>query len=316
MTDPEECLVSIVTPTFNRRELLERTLKSVRGQTHERLEHIVVDGGSRDGTVELLQRYESSYRLKWASGPDAGMYDAINKGFARASGEILGYLNSDDLYFPWTIDTVVETFKAHPEADFVFGDALNVSEGNGRIRVRWQAPFDLDTVRRVSYMTQPAVFWRKRAMADQGSFDETLRYVADCDYFMRAGRHHRFVKVDEFLAIERDHAGTLRETQAAALGDELKRVRRRYVRLSGVRHHLMAVRDLARMAVWRRRYWLAFSIAYARPFGVDRRWSRILAADRLRIRPAAAILQHLPGAGLSFRDRVLAPDVTWLEPVE
>src|SRR5690349_9655830 len=104
-------LVSIVTPSLNRVDLIESTLRSVRSQSYPNVEHIVVDGGSTDGTLEVLRRYEGTYGLRWMSEPDQGMYDAINKGLAMARGEILAYLNTDDLYLPWTIDTVVSTFR-------------------------------------------------------------------------------------------------------------------------------------------------------------------------------------------------------------
>ena len=93
-------LFSIVTPTLNRRELLEWTLRSIRGQSYPDLEHVVVDGGSTDGTLALLAEFEGTYPLRWISEPDGGMYNAINKGLRMASGDILAYLNSDDLYFP------------------------------------------------------------------------------------------------------------------------------------------------------------------------------------------------------------------------
>ena len=108
---PDQTLVSIVTPTLDRVDLLRHTIESVKRQTHANLEHIIVDGGSTDGTLELLTRYEGSYPMRWVSEPDDGMYQAINKGLRSASGDILAYLNSDDLYFPWTVDTVVEALR-------------------------------------------------------------------------------------------------------------------------------------------------------------------------------------------------------------
>ena len=115
-------LVSIVTPSLNRADLIESTLRSVRSQSYPHVEHIVVDGGSTDGTLAVLRRYEGTYGLRWISEPDHGMYSAINKGLAMARGQVLAYLNSDDLYFPWTVETVVAAFRSHPEADLVHGD--------------------------------------------------------------------------------------------------------------------------------------------------------------------------------------------------
>ena len=132
-------LVSIVTPTLNRRRLLEATLESVRGQSYPNIEHIVVDGGSTDGTIELLRSFGSTYNLKWISESDDGMYAAINKGLRLASGTILAYLNSDDTYLPWTIETVAREFERHRSGGFVFGDAINVSD-SGHWRLILQPP--------------------------------------------------------------------------------------------------------------------------------------------------------------------------------
>src|SRR5512143_842563 len=123
--------VSIVTPTLNQARFLRRTLDSVRAQTYPVSEHIVVDGGSTDGTLDILAREGERPALQWTSGPDGGMYEAVNKGLAMASGEILGYLASDDVYLPWTIEAVVEAFAARPTVDIVFGDGITIEEESG-----------------------------------------------------------------------------------------------------------------------------------------------------------------------------------------
>ena len=102
--------ISIVTPTFNSEEYLETCILSIRNQHYENLEHIIVDGGSTDSTLEIIRKYELDYPLRWISEPDDGMYDAINKGFSMSSGDILAWLNSDDFYFPWTCEVVAGTF--------------------------------------------------------------------------------------------------------------------------------------------------------------------------------------------------------------
>ena len=226
-------LVSIVTPTLDRVEFLRRTTTSITQQTYPNIEHIVIDGGSTDGTQKMLAQLEREYALRWLSEPDDGMYSAINKGLGMARGDIVAYLNSDDLYFPWSVEVVVAAFEAHPEADFVYGDALSVDDETGRQQPYWMYPPNADYLKRVGIIAQPSVFWRRSAMEALGPFDESLKYVADCDYWMRATASHTFVKVNEFLSVERDHTGTIRESQAPILWPELDMVRSRYVKLSG-----------------------------------------------------------------------------------
>jgi glycosyltransferase involved in cell wall biosynthesis len=307
-------LVSIVTPTMNRRDLLEWTLRSVRGQSYPNLEHIVVDGGSTDGTLELLEAYEPTYRMRWISEPDRGMYEAINKGLRMADGEVLAYVNSDDLYFPWTLDVVVDAFERHPTAGFVYGDALSVDDETGRQRMYWQPPFDLDLIRRLGFLAQPTVFWRKRVFEAEGNFDETLRYVADCDYWMRAGGRWNFVKINEVLAVERDHRFTLRESGMDALMAELEGVRSRYVSLEGPRHQAAVRRHHLRAKAWKRVFWIAFALQASIPKRLRRGpWARFLATGTTRLIAPRLIQLLLPGQG-DIRDQVMAPSRYWLEP--
>jgi glycosyltransferase involved in cell wall biosynthesis len=288
-------LVSIVTPTLNRAKLLESTLRSVRGQTYVNVEHIVIDGGSSDGTVELLARYAPTYGLRWSSARDSGMYSAINAGLRAAKGEIVAYLNSDDLYFPWTVEVVVDAFQQRGDADFVYGDALAVDEKTGRQLLYWMLPFDLDYIRRVGFLVQPTVFWRRRVFESEGDFDESLRYVADCDYWMRTGARRRFVKIPEFLAIERDHAGTLRESAAGALAAELGSVRSRYVSLEGPEHDRRVAEHERRLYRWWRRYSFGLFVQSLVPRFIRRGpWARTLNSGSLHLRRAPLIVRALP----------------------
>lgn len=307
-------LVSIVTPTFDRAELLQHTLASVRRQTYSDIEYIVVDGGSTDRTIDLLRQAESSHhRLRWISEPDEGMYYAINKGLGMATGDILAYLNSDDLYFPWTIEAVVEAFRKHPEADFIFGDALAIDEATGATQVYWLRPFDLDFVRREGFLAQPAVFWRRRAWESLGPFDIRFKYVADCAYWMSAGQNYRFQKINEFLAVERNHAGTLRESLGLKVWPELRRLRESHVRLSGERHERM----LRRHRVTERYYFRLYTMTLLFQSIVPRRlrrgpWSRTLAAglEFDRVRAALSLVPRL-GHRLSGGN-VFSPAPQWL----
>jgi len=305
----------VITPTLNRAGLLEQTLRSVLAQTYPHVEHIVIDGGSFDSTLDVLRKYAPTYDLKWESGPDNSMYEAINRGMRKATGEIVAYLNSDDLYFPWTIGTVVESFAARPRADFVYGDALNIDDESGTIRVIWQPPFSVDYVRRVGFLVQPTVFWRRRVTLPGDPFDTSLKYVADCDFWMRAGTTHRFAKVDEFLAIERDHRATLREANLPALLSELETVRCRYVTLEGAEHARRLASHRRRMALYRRYYWLRFVIASMTPSRLrGSSWANLLASGRLQFSRGRAAIAQLPRVGRYLLDDIVTPDRYWLEP--
>ena len=288
-------------------------MDSLRCQTFVDYEHIVVDGGSTDGSVELLKSMEGTYPLRWISEPDTGMYNAINKGLAMARGSILAYLNSDDLYFPWTLEVVVREFRRRPSVDFVYGDALSIDDETGVRRMYWQLPFHRDTVHRTGFLAQPTVFWRRRVAEAVGGFDESLRYVADCDYWMRAADRFRFHKVHEVLAVERDHRGTLRETESR-VWTELARVRSRYVRLAGWRHSLRHQRNLRRTQMLERLYSVAI-LCQSRMRRCSRRgpWAQFLAADETTF-DIRETLRSLVPRHYESRSRIMKPDRRWLEP--
>ncbi len=114
-------LVSIVTPSLNQGRFIQETILSVKDQTYPNIEHIIVDGGSTDGTLDIIKKYEGTYKMRWVSEPDSGQSDAINKGWRMAKGEILAYLNSDDTYMPWAVETAVELFSEHPDVAIIVG---------------------------------------------------------------------------------------------------------------------------------------------------------------------------------------------------
>ena len=275
----------------------------------------MVDGGSTDDTLDVLERYSKRYQLRWTREPDRGMYDAINKGLRQARGGILAYLNSDDLYFPWTLEAVVERFVREPETDLVFGDALTIEDQTGTQRVSWGWPFDLDYVRRAGFLVQPTVFWRRRVYEDLGPFDDTLKYVADCDYWMRAGTDHQFVKIHEFLAVERDHGATLRSSEREDLLRELHRVRSRYVTLSGGTHRRAMARHSVRVRLLYRVYWGRFTVKSLLPARLrGRSWRHILATGTASINVSRVAMLLLPRRGARHGWSLLRPSRFWLEP--
>ncbi len=180
--------ISVVTPSLNQAAYIRTTIASVLDQNYSDLEYIVVDGGSTDGTLEILKGFGG--RLRWISEPDRGQTDAINKGLRMASGDILAYLNADDLYLPGTLDRVAGYFSAHPEAGWVYGDCCLIDETGGPIGKLDAPSFDLPRmIYRAEYVPQPTVFWRHSAAAVIGEFDVSLRYTMDYDYFVRLGTY-------------------------------------------------------------------------------------------------------------------------------
>jgi glycosyltransferase involved in cell wall biosynthesis len=295
--------------------MLEWTMRSIRGQSYANVEHIIRDGASTDGTLAVLRDYERTYRMRWKSAPDAGMYHAINAGLREAKGEILAYLNSDDLYFPWTLQTVVDTFRRHPEADFVFGDVLAVDDQSGQQTFYWMPPFDLDFIRRSGFLAQAGVFWRRSAFEALGPFDESLRYVADCAYWMRAGERHHFRKVSEFLAIERNHGDTLRESTGGAVWTELDQVRARFVARSGWRNAVRLKRHALRRRLWHRAFLLALLLQLSLPARArGTSWRHFVDAAGGDINRRRLIARSIPFLGRRVKGEILTSSRRWLEP--
>jgi glycosyltransferase involved in cell wall biosynthesis len=179
-------LVSIVTPSFNKGPYIEETLLSVRNQTYPRIEHIVIDGGSTDETLSILKKHSSD--ISWISEPDKGQSDAINKGWRRAHGEIIAYLNADDTYLPDAVETAVNYFLKHPETRMIYGDGI-LSDEKGRFLANFSAgAFDLQNlVFCRDNILQPAVFLRKSVFETVGDVDVDLHLAMDLDYWIRTG---------------------------------------------------------------------------------------------------------------------------------
>ncbi|MGD8330443.1 MAG: glycosyltransferase family 2 protein [Acidobacteriota bacterium] len=260
----EAPLVTVVTPSLNQGDYIERNLTSVRRQTYRNVEHIVVDGGSHDTTLDTLRRHEGAYDLRWISEPDGGMYDAVNKGLRNGRGEIQAYLNTDDEYFPWTVQVAVDAFRRFPECGLVCGDALYIREPSGRGVPRFSPPFDLGMVRRTALLCQPTVFWRREVFEELDGFDATLRFVGDCDFWMRAGALYRVHKVEEILAIDAVRTEALRTRYKGQLMAELEGLRGRYGPREGPVYLVYSLADSWRQLVgmqWRFTMFTGMAIA-------------------------------------------------------
>jgi len=200
-------MVSIVTPSFNQAEFIEDTIRSVLEQDYPRLEYIVVDGGSTDGTIDILKKYNG--KIHWLSEPDQGQTNAINKGFLLGKGEVLGWINSDDFYLPGAIKTATTFLRNHPECMMVHGDC-QVVDSNGSIKlVRKTADFGLDKLIGVDTIAQPTVLFRRQVLKMIGLLNERLEYVFDWEFWVRMGIKNLKTKhIPIILAAFREHGGS------------------------------------------------------------------------------------------------------------
>ncbi|MGA8809792.1 MAG: glycosyltransferase family 2 protein [Thermoanaerobaculia bacterium] len=199
-------LVSIVTPSYQQGRFIERTLESVARQGGD-VEHIVMDGASTDGTVEILERWRD--RISFSSARDGGQTAAINAGIARARGEVLAYLNSDDVYYEGAVAAAIEAFERNPSADVVYGDAVHIDADDRIVGAYSTEEWSIDRLKLVCYLCQPAVFFRRRVIERFGPFDARLNYCMDYEYWLRLGmRGARFVHIPLRLAASRVHETT------------------------------------------------------------------------------------------------------------
>ncbi len=219
-------LVSVVTPSYNQAAFLAHTLRSVLGQDYPRVEYIVVDGGSTDGSVEVLRRYAP--RLAWwVSEPDAGQADALRKGFARARGDILAWLNSDDMYAPGAIAAAVRALQAHPRAGWVVGDALSIDAAGRPFHHHHGGPWALPALMTLHILPQPAVFFRRAAYEQAGGVDPSFRFLMDHHLWLRMARDWGPpVYVPQVWAFARYHPQAKNLAQAAGFGAEALRLAR------------------------------------------------------------------------------------------
>jgi glycosyltransferase involved in cell wall biosynthesis len=234
MTSGGQPLVSVITPVLNREEMIGRCLTSVAKQSHPRVEHIVVDGGSTDGTLDIVRSFERSHPIRWISGPDEGMYDAINKGLNLARGDVLAYVNSDDLYLPWSLEVAARSLSRG--SDIVYGDLAVTAERRvgRRFFIQYYPPFDRTHFTYEAALGQPSVFWTRSVIDRIGLFDASYELIGDCEYWLRAARsgltlHH----VKEVLAVQVEHGDTLRIRFPELLDQEWKTLRHTYAAWAG-----------------------------------------------------------------------------------
>jgi len=226
MSEPDAPIVSIITPCYNAAKFIEQTIESVLAQDYPRIEYIVMDAGSTDGTVEILKRYGQrvNQRVTWFSQPDRGAADAINRGFALSHGEIFTYLNADDAYLPGAVSTAVRSFQG----DVVYGNAWWIDEAGTRLAPYPVHDFDRELLARECFICQPASFIRREAFENIGGMDPDLTLTFDYELWMRMAKTYDLRRIEGTLALSRMHRSNKSLGQRAGVFRETFRILRRH----------------------------------------------------------------------------------------
>ncbi len=193
-------LVSIIMPSLNQGQFIEEAIRSVLMQGYPNLEFIVLDGGSTDGSVEIIKKYSSMISF-WVSEKDQGQSDAINRGFLRSKGEILAWLNSDDVFLPGCIFKMANAFQDHPEAGLIFGDVEVINERGNKVGKFEPVHYSFEeTLSFRQIIPQQAAFFRKEVLYSVGLLDPQLDFAMDLDFFIRIGKNYPVIAIPEVLA--------------------------------------------------------------------------------------------------------------------
>jgi glycosyltransferase involved in cell wall biosynthesis len=211
--------VSIITPSYNQAEFLEQTIRSVLEQNYPELEYIIIDGASRDNSPEIIQKY-ASHLAYWVSEPDHGQAEAINKGFQRASGEIIAWLNSDDVYTPGAIQAAVQALQAAQTAGFVYGNTLSMDEKGQVFHVTEYGDWSLEDLMCFNIIGQPGVFMRRSVLQKAGGLNPDLHYMLDHQLWLRMALLAPFEHKNQVWASARFHANAKNVSQGVGFGNE------------------------------------------------------------------------------------------------
>lgn len=216
--------ITIVTPSFNQAAFLERTILSVLDQSYPNLEYIIVDGGSTDGSVDIIRKYQDKLAW-WVSEPDRGQTDAINKGLRRATGEWVAWQNSDDIFYPGAFHDMASTAAKRPEAGLIIGDMMLVDEHDRPLRdIRYVTPSYNAMRAEGMLIANQAAFWRRCLQENVGLLDDTFHCSFDYEWFLRLTRYTASVHVPRIWGALRLHGETKTSTKARMFQEENNRI--------------------------------------------------------------------------------------------
>ncbi len=235
--------VSVLTPSYNQARWLPDNLRSVAAQTYPNIEHVVMDGASTDGSVEILAAAKPA--VVWQSETDVGQSDALNRAFERSSGEILGWLNSDDAYFSRdAVTAAVDVFRARPEVGVVYGHAALINAAGEVLHVLWTPPYSRKLLRSpYNPITQPTVFIRRSAVGRPFFVDRDFHYMMDRELWLYLSERTAFHRVDRILAVDRHHPGR-KSYNIPEVGDRDHRILAQRYRVAGPGHASFRVKLL------------------------------------------------------------------------
>jgi glycosyltransferase involved in cell wall biosynthesis len=198
--------ISIITPSYNQGKFIEHTIKSVIEQNYPNLEYIIIDGGSTDNSLEIIKRYEK-YLSYWTSEPDRGQTHAINKGLAKCTGDIIAYINSDDMYAKNTFFNIQKAFKKY-SVNLIYGNFALIDINNNIIQVKREIKFDPLMAKIVGYgilIPQPSTFFTRTLFEKTGFFNENYNFCMDAEYWQRASKYCDFIHLNKILSYFRVH---------------------------------------------------------------------------------------------------------------
>ena len=235
-------LVSIVTPSFNQAQFLEQTIRSVLEQNYSSLEYLVVDGGSTDGSIDIIRNYAGDLAW-WVSEPDQGQGDAIRKGLARAGGKYIAWINSDDYYLPGAIEQAVAALEANPDWGLVYGNVLAVNETGEKINLLEYQPYQLEDLMQFQIIGQPAVFMRREVYEQAGGISGSYHYLLDHHLWLRMAALAPMGYIPRTWAVARFHQAAKNTAMAARFASEAQQIAAWMEQEIPFKHRMVAIAD-------------------------------------------------------------------------